>query len=80
MKYIVKECPNYLIGGCNRSGQQCKDVTNCIIKNVVNECLEYQDKGRIDLILNNKNLTPRGHLTKKVIQILKCEEIIEEKE
>ena len=77
MKYIVKQCPNYLIGGCQRTGQQCKDISTCIIKDVINESLEYQDKGRIDLILNNKCLTPRGHLAKKIIQILECEEIIE---
>lgn len=78
MKYIIKECPNYLLGGCNRSGQQCKDITTCVMKEIINECLEYQDTGRIELILTNKSLTPRGQLSKKIINILKCEEIKEE--
>nr|DAT89614.1 MAG TPA: hypothetical protein [Caudoviricetes sp.] len=44
MKYIVKQCPNYLIGGCQRTGRQCKDISTCIIKDVINVSLEYQDK------------------------------------
>ena len=75
MKYIVKKCPSYLIGKCTATAQSCAEITNCTMKNAILECLEYSDNGRIELINNSKNLTERGRLAKKLLQMFEVEEI-----
>lgn len=75
MKYIVKQCPSLLLGKCTATAQDCHEITNCTMKNAILECLEYSDNGRIELINNSKNLTERGRLAKKLLQIFEAEEV-----
>lgn len=77
MQYVVKNCPQYLIGRCQNNGAYCKDSANCVIKRVIDEAIIYKDNGRIDLLLNSKCLTDSGKLTKKILQIFEVEEIKE---
>lgn len=81
MKYIVKNCPAYLLGKCNAfkmPTQKCMNCTNCTTKQIINEAIQYQDAGRIDLINESKHLSERGQLVKKILKILDVEEIKEE--
>lgn len=75
MKYIVKQCPSYLLGKCTATAQDCHEITNCTMKNAVDECLEFTDNGRIDYLLNCKNLSDRGRLAKKILQMFEVEEV-----
>lgn len=75
MKYIVKQCPSYLLGKCCATAQNCQEITNCKMKNAIDECLQFNDVGRIDYIMNCKNLSERGRLSKKFLQMFEVEEI-----
>lgn len=81
MKYIVKNCPAYLLGMCSARKmviQKCYECTNCTTKQIIDEAIQYQDAGRIDLINESKHLSERGQLVKKILKILDVEEIKEE--
>ena len=45
------------------------------MKNAIDECLQFNDVGRIDYIMNCKNLSERGRLSKKFLQMFEVEEI-----
>ena len=75
MKYIVKQCTSSLIGKCTATAQDCHEITNCTMKKAVDECLQFGDCGRIDYILSCKNLSDRGRLVKKFLEMFEVEEI-----
>jgi len=78
MKYIVKNCDSYMLGMCvckKREACNCAECNTCVTKQMVNEVIEYQDYGRIEYLLNAKNLSDRGRLAVKILKILDVEEV-----
>lgn len=68
MKYIIKNCPNYLpefflLGACKcekgssingKYIDNCKDVTDCLLKQIVNKCKKIDCDVLINTSINNK--------------------------
>jgi len=59
MSYIVKNCPAIYrtCNDCsNNSGKQCQDITDCVLKRIVELCKEEQQSRVATNILSNKIL------------------------
>lgn len=70
-KYIVKNCPAYIINGqCAMNGENdspfepvpCKDRTDCLMKKMVELCMNYPEK-------------PDSSLSNRILQTLQLEEV-----
>ena len=84
MKYIIKNCPNYLpefffLGACKcekgssingKYIDNCKDVTDCILKQIAEKCKEnkYVGYGAIEF---------ENPLYSEIMQMLEIEEVNE---
>ena len=80
-KYIVKNCPAYLYGGCHSENVNFKIDFECCIKN--NNCpikqaikLMTETCSMPDLLnAEELRLTDRGILAKQILQTLQVEEV-----
>lgn len=66
MKYIVRNCPSCFRGGCYGCDNLCQNITDCSIKQIVNECKKY-----------SYIFSERGILASLILQILKVDEVEE---
>ena len=82
MKYIIKNCPNYLpeffyLGACKcekgssingKYMDNCKDISDCLLKQIAGECKE-----EIEILPEIQ----RGDLAERIFSLLEIEEINE---
>lgn len=70
-KYIVKNCPARPIiwndNWCNKEQQFCQNCTDCVIKQVINEC-KWE---------TNIDINCRGDLAERIISEFDIEEVRE---
>lgn len=85
MKYIIKNCPaiTQMTKLCDNACPEvtmCKDITDCLLKRIVNECKMNMSDGDLKYILEHKNNEGIIWLTdssKAILNILKLLEIEE---
>lgn len=83
MKYIIKNCPACILDpSCcaqwhinNGNAKDCSDITDCVIKRIVNICKAEKDKGFCMTRYGAKVPVSEGwDLACEILQLLEIEE------
>ena len=88
MKYIIKNCPaKYFIFAdemkCSEYGDNCKDITNCTSKRIVDKCHKATHEDLVITAGYNKTacevaaIYGRADLAQEILQLLEIEEVDE---
>ena len=82
-KYIIKNCPVYNTKHsiCNKKSKviKCSDITDCLLKQIVEECKEYKEECKLscidDRMCSTCFLGGKQELAEEILSLLDISEV-----